>query len=105
MFDHHVREKNLRYLNYLEIDVSTMSPRIDLAAWLLLLPEDHNVAAILIAPSIGVAPLAGHHTFEEASAIVKLAVKDVHQVVNAAPPLELLKFFEGYFSHLPGAIG
>ena len=65
MFDHHVREKNLRYLNYLEIDVSTMSPRIDLAAWLLLLPEDHNVAAILIAPSIGVAP-AGHHTFEEA---------------------------------------
>jgi hypothetical protein len=26
MFDHHVRGKNLRYLNYLEIDVSTMSP-------------------------------------------------------------------------------
>jgi len=27
-----VQEKNLHRLNYLEIDVSTMSPRIDLAA-------------------------------------------------------------------------
>jgi len=44
-----------------------------------------------------------HRTLEEAAAIVKLATKDVYQVVNRTPALnhELLKVFEGYFSHCP----
>jgi hypothetical protein len=64
---------------------------------------DHNIASILKACGIGVAPLARHHALEEAPAIVKLATKDVDQVVNGTPALshQLLKFFEGYFSHCP----
>ena len=60
---------------------------------------DHNIAPILKAPGVVVAPLARHHTLEEAPAIVKFATKDVYQVVNAAPALrhEPLKVFEGYF--------
>jgi hypothetical protein len=46
---------------------------------------------------------ARHHPLKEAAAIVKLATKDVDQIVNGTPALEhqLLKFFEGYFSHCP----
>lgn len=47
----------------------------------------------------------GHHTFEEAPAIIKLAAEKIHQIVNRAPALEhqLLKVFECYFlvRHLP----
>jgi hypothetical protein len=75
----------LEVLNLLEIKLKHAS------LW------NHYIAAIVITPSLGVAPLARHHTLEEAAAIVQLAAKDVYEVVNSTPTFdhEPLKVSEG----------
>jgi len=51
-------------------------------------------------PVSGLRPLARHHPLKEAAAIVKLAAKDIYQVINGtlAPDHQLLEVFESNFS-------
>jgi len=68
--------------------------------------RDNDKAAILVAPSLGIAPLATHHPLEEVAAIVQLAAKDIYQVINGtlAPGHQLLEVFESNFSHVRCAL-
>jgi len=63
--------------------------------------RDNNVAAILKAPGIRIAPLATKDPIKEATVLIKLAVKDIYEIIDSPLALEheVTKVLEGNFRY------